>query len=78
MTDLIATIGKKITERWLAAVLLPGLLYVAVAGWALSAGHQHALDLPWLAKRLSQLSKDHGADTGINLSPSPWSSQRLA
>jgi hypothetical protein len=64
MTDLIATVGKKITERWLATVLLPGLLYVAVVGWAGLAGHRHDLDLPWLARRLSDLSNQHGADTG--------------
>jgi hypothetical protein len=55
MTDLIAAIGKKITERWLAVIVLPGLLYVAVTGWALLAGHRHALDLPWLAARFTNL-----------------------
>jgi hypothetical protein len=67
MTDLIATVGKRITERWLATVLLPGLLYVVVAGWAGLAGHRHALDLPWLARRLSQLWEQHGADTGTGI-----------
>lgn len=55
MTDLIGTLGKKITERWLATVVLPGLLYVTIAGWALLAGHNHALDLPWLSRRLNDL-----------------------
>jgi hypothetical protein len=55
MTDLLATVGKKISERWLATIMLPGLLYVAITGWALLAGHRHALDLPWLAARLTDL-----------------------
>jgi hypothetical protein len=67
MTDLIATVGKKITERWLAAVLLPGLLYAAITAWALLAGHQHALDLRWLATRLSRLWQHHAADPGTNM-----------
>lgn len=55
MTDLLTTVGKKISERWLAVIMLPGVLYVAVTGWALLAGHRHALDLPWLADRLTDL-----------------------
>ncbi|MEU8265317.1 hypothetical protein AB0C02_32540 [Micromonospora sp. NPDC048999] len=64
MTDLIATVGKKITERWLAAILLPGLLYVAVIGWAVLAGQRHALDLPWLANRLTGLWQQHTSSPG--------------
>lgn len=61
MTDLLATIGNKITERWVAGIVAPGLLYVAIAGWALLAGHRHALDLPWLADRLTHLWQQHYA-----------------
>lgn len=64
MTDLIATVGKQVSERWLAAIVLPGVLYVAIAGWALVAGHQHALDLPWLAERLSDLWQQHTSGPG--------------
>lgn len=55
MTDLIAALGSRITERWLASVMLPGLLYVAIASVALLAGHHHALDLPWLTRELNDL-----------------------
>ncbi|GHJ43516.1 hypothetical protein Cs7R123_08580 [Catellatospora sp. TT07R-123] len=44
MTELITALGEKITERWLAVILLPGLLYATVAAWAISAGRRHALD----------------------------------
>jgi hypothetical protein len=63
MTDLIATVGQKVTERWLAGVVLPGLLYVAIAGWALLAGHHHALDPHWLAVRLGDLYRHHRSGT---------------
>jgi hypothetical protein len=55
VTELIATVGKKIAERWLAAIVLPALLYVAVAGWAVLAGHRYALDLPRLGRRLTDV-----------------------
>ena len=64
MTDLIATVGKKITERWLAAILLPGLVYMAIIGWALLTGQRHALDLPWLAARLADLWQNHASSPG--------------
>ena len=64
MLDLIATVGKNITERWLSAILLPGLLYMAVVGWALLAGQRHALDLPWLAARITDLWQHHASSPG--------------
>jgi hypothetical protein len=64
MTDLIAAIGTKALERWLTAILLPGLLYAVIAGWALVAGHDHALDLPWLAAHLSDLWQHHASSPG--------------
>lgn len=61
MTELLATIGNRLTERWLAVLLLPGLGYVAVVGWALLAGHRHALDLPRIAEQLALLWQEHHA-----------------
>lgn len=62
MIDLIASLGKSITERWLAGVVLPGLLYIALIGWALLAGHAHALDLPYLTGQINDLWQDIGPD----------------
>jgi hypothetical protein len=42
--ELISSLGQRLTERWLAVVLLPGLLYTIVAAWALTTGHAHAFD----------------------------------
>jgi hypothetical protein len=57
VTDLVASLSNKITERWLAAIVLPGPLYVAIVWWALLARHEHALDLPWLVGQLDDLWK---------------------
>jgi len=64
MLELIATVGKNITERWLSAILLSGLLYMAVVGWVLLAGQRHALDLPWLAARITDLWQHHASSPG--------------
>ncbi|MEV4713949.1 hypothetical protein [Micromonospora sp. NPDC049374] len=61
MTDLINTLGKRVTERWLAAIVLPSLLYVAIAGWASLTGQDHAVDLPWTLRRLTDLWHGHGS-----------------
>jgi len=55
VTDLIASLSQKITERWLTAIILPGLLYTTIVSWALLAGHRHALDLPWFTHQLNDL-----------------------
>ncbi|AKJ08544.1 hypothetical protein ABB07_00285 [Streptomyces incarnatus] len=57
MNGLLAEIGKKLADRWLSALLLPGLLFTSVVlcGWWL--GHAHALDparLQAYAQRLGQ------------------------
>ncbi|SDM38205.1 hypothetical protein [Nonomuraea jiangxiensis] len=44
MTDFLREIGKKLAERWLSLLALPGLLYVAVAAVAHVLGWAHALD----------------------------------
>ncbi|MGN9909312.1 hypothetical protein ACTMTJ_17345 [Phytohabitans sp. LJ34] len=51
MTDLVLTLGRRITERWAAVVVLPGLLYAAVAAWAVACGHRHALDATYALAR---------------------------
>ncbi|GAA3228309.1 hypothetical protein ACFO1B_21575 [Dactylosporangium siamense] len=64
MTGLIASLGQKITERWLAAILLPGLLYVAVVGWATVSGQAHALDFSHAGGQVTQWWQQHGSRPG--------------
>jgi hypothetical protein len=44
MTDLLAGLETKLTDRWLQALALPGLLFTGIAGYAMLAGQRHALD----------------------------------
>jgi hypothetical protein len=49
----MSEIGKKIAERWLTILLLPGLLFTGVLCCAWLLGHDHALDGPELARRIT-------------------------
>ncbi|MFI9785993.1 hypothetical protein ACIHEI_21195 [Kitasatospora sp. NPDC051984] len=45
MADFLGELGKKLAERWIAMLAVPGALYLAVAfGVAGTLGHAHALD----------------------------------
>ncbi|WP_339153757.1 hypothetical protein [Actinomadura luteofluorescens] len=58
MTGFVSDIGKKLTEKWLSLLALPGLLLVAAVVIGSSLGHRHALD--W--RRLTNtMSKDSNA-----------------
>ncbi|PRY37410.1 hypothetical protein [Umezawaea tangerina] len=43
MTTLVAELGKKLADRWLGTLVLPGLLFVAVATCGRLLGHGRAL-----------------------------------
>jgi hypothetical protein len=53
MIALLSEIGKKIADRWLTALLLPGLLFIAALVCAWLLGHRHALDLGELIRQIS-------------------------
>jgi hypothetical protein len=53
--ELITAFSQRITERWLAAVVLPGLLYIALTGWAWIAGATHTVDVVYVAGQLNDL-----------------------
>ncbi|MFC8536658.1 hypothetical protein ACFUJY_22305 [Streptomyces sp. NPDC057249] len=44
MGTLLGEIGKQLTQRWAAALVLPGVLYIAVSLAAWHLGHTHPLD----------------------------------
>ncbi|WP_436756752.1 hypothetical protein [Streptosporangium sp. V21-05] len=60
MNGFLGEIGKKIAERWVALLALPGLLFLAVAvtGWRL--GHRHALETARLTEQITAWSADPG------------------
>lgn len=53
MSDLLTELGKKLTDRWLTTLLLPGLLYTTAALYGYLTGHHHALDPTYLTTQLT-------------------------
>ncbi|MGC4815907.1 hypothetical protein [Micromonospora sp. DT63] len=56
MNAVIASLGGKLAERWLAALALPGLVFVAIAAAAVRLGHAHWWDLPLLGQEVDRLA----------------------
>ncbi|MET8114443.1 hypothetical protein [Streptomyces prasinus] len=53
MGGLWSELGKKVAERWMALLALPGALYLAVCVFARVLGHRHALDVGHMTDRIS-------------------------
>ncbi|WP_157254527.1 hypothetical protein [Nonomuraea typhae] len=53
MTGFLGEVGKRLAERWVALLALPGLLYLAVAAAAGTLGQQHSFDYVMLSTRIS-------------------------
>ncbi|MEV5969645.1 hypothetical protein [Streptomyces sp. NPDC051921] len=64
MDGFLAEVGKKITERWLTRIVLPGLLFVVACAVALAPGRSGAVDLAAVIDWLERLR------TGRYASPS--------
>jgi hypothetical protein len=56
MTGFLAGLGTKLAERWVALLVLPGLIYISAAAAAVVLGHRHALDLSLLASDIVRLA----------------------
>ncbi|MBO3747410.1 hypothetical protein J5X84_15135 [Streptosporangiaceae bacterium NEAU-GS5] len=63
MSDLLSELGKKLADRWLTAVLLPGLLATAVAVCGHILGHQDAFNVDRLSAGIQDLID------GLNVRP---------
>ncbi|MFE6780619.1 hypothetical protein ACFVFF_00055 [Streptomyces sp. NPDC057680] len=61
MTTFLATLGGKLADTWVSLLVLPGLLYLAVASGASVLGHRHALDYGLLTARIDALAGDPAA-----------------
>lgn len=53
MTGFLAGLGQKLAERWVALLVLPGLLFTGVATVAVVLGHGHWSDFGLLTRRLA-------------------------
>ncbi|MEV2223853.1 hypothetical protein AB0E01_28790 [Nocardia vinacea] len=51
-------LAKKLAEKWLSLLVLPGAFYLAVAGAALTLGHSHALDVGLLVHKITSYAKN--------------------
>jgi hypothetical protein len=45
MSEFLGEIGKKLAERWVTLLAIPGLLYLAAATLAVALGEGHAVDV---------------------------------
>ncbi|MFF0576250.1 hypothetical protein [Streptosporangium saharense] len=70
MGDFFGELAKKLAERWVGLLALPGLLFVACAWAGLQLGHAHAVDPDLLATKVTAL--------GSSLGRSPGPAQALA
>lgn len=53
MGGLLSELGKKIAERWLSLLVLPGALYLAVVAVARILGHARPFDVSHLTERIT-------------------------
>lgn len=56
MNPLLATLGGKLTERWLNLLVLPGALFLAAAAVGTTLGHRHWHDVDRLRTTLDDLA----------------------
>ncbi|MGW0601553.1 hypothetical protein ACWD11_31095 [Streptomyces sp. NPDC002776] len=61
MTTFLSALAVKAAEKWLALLVLPGVVYLAGVAAALALGHPHALDLAELQSSSDQLATHPGA-----------------
>lgn len=52
MGGFLAELGKKLAERWLSLLVLPGLLYLGVLAAAYNLGHRHPFDVGRIIRQL--------------------------
>lgn len=64
MNALLGELGRKLAERWVTLLLLPGALYVAVVTVASVLGHGRALDLRGLGSWVDGLAAARGSGQG--------------
>ncbi|MFG1953410.1 hypothetical protein [Micromonospora sp. NPDC048830] len=64
MIGLLTEVGKRVSGRWMTAVLLPGVLLVAVGAVAVALGHTRPFDLEHLAAAAERAGRDLAARPG--------------
>ncbi|THA79260.1 hypothetical protein E6R60_01690 [Streptomyces sp. A0642] len=62
MNSLLATLGSKLTERWLNLLVLPGALFLAATSVGTALGHRHWHDVDRLRTGLDDLAAHAALD----------------
>ncbi|MDX3417361.1 hypothetical protein ACOZEM_31685 [Streptomyces cellulosae] len=62
MNPLLATLGGKLTERWLNSLVLPGALFLATTAVGTVMGHRHWHDVDRLRTTLDELAAHPALD----------------
>jgi len=57
MGGFLEELGKRLAERWLSLLVVPGFFYLAVAAGARALGQSHALDLFQLIRSIAAWAK---------------------
>lgn len=61
MTGFVASLGAKLAERWLAGLVLPGVVFVAAVVVAVRLGHGHWADLGRLGADVNRFAESSAA-----------------
>jgi hypothetical protein len=61
VTGFVASLGAKLAERWLAALVLPGVVFVAAVVVAVRLGHGHWADLGRLGADVNRFAESSAA-----------------
>ena len=61
MTGFVASLGAKLAERWLAALVLPGVVFVAAVVVAVRLGHGHWADVGRLGDDVNRFAESSAA-----------------
>ncbi|MEW2374978.1 hypothetical protein AB0883_02595 [Micromonospora sp. NPDC047812] len=67
MGGLFSELAKQLAERWLSLLVLPGALYLAVAGAAHTLGHAHPFAVGLLVEHITAVASVDGAGAQIAL-----------
>lgn len=63
INGFLSELGKKLAERWLTLLLLPGALYLAIAATAHALGHTHPADLPRLTEQITRWANEPAVES---------------
>lgn len=56
-------LSKQLADRWMSLLVLPGALYLAAVGVAITLGHSHPFDAGLLVRRVTEVARDPSVRT---------------